>query len=84
MSDTPPNSDYLAGRFFVGLLLLTALIFAASTLWFLHTGVSHWRGTTSVRAFNPSGFWTDVVFHGIIAVGACGLAYSIRDFAKRS
>jgi hypothetical protein len=83
MADQPGDSDYLVGRFFIALLILVALIFAVSVPWFLYTGVSYWRGNVSVRADNPDAFWLDIVFHAIIAIGACWLAYSIRDFAKR-
>jgi hypothetical protein len=83
MADDPGNSDYLIGRFFIVLLMLVGVIFATSAAWFLHTGVSYWRGNVSVRADDADGFWVDIAFHGIIAVGAWWLAYSIRDFAKR-
>lgn len=83
MPNDPESSNYLVARFFIGLFLLVAIVFFAAAAWYLYEGVSHWRGSTRIKAEDPFGFWLDIAFHGAFVVGACWFAYSMRDAARR-
>jgi hypothetical protein len=84
MDDSGSGSDYLIGRFFVGLLALVAVVILVSMVWEVSSGVVHHRtGGMSVRADDPTSFWIDIALQGALAVFLGWQAYRMRRFARR-
>jgi hypothetical protein len=85
MTSPPNGSDYLIGRFFVGLLALVATVILISIAWEVSSGVVHHRtGGVSVRANDPKGFWIDIAVQFALAVFFGWQAYRLRQFAHRT
>jgi hypothetical protein len=83
MSDPGTGTDYLAGRFFVGLFAAGAAAMAVWIAWEMQTGVSRHRNGNSARAVDPSGFWTDIAVQGALMLFFAWQSYRLRRFAKR-
>lgn len=85
MTSPPNGSDYLIGRFFVGLLALVATVILISIAWEVSSGVVHHRtGGVSVRASDPKDFWIDIAVQFALAVFFGWQAYRLRQFAHRT
>lgn len=82
-AESAKSSDYLIGRFFVGLLALAMAVILISIVWELHSGVVHHRtGGMSVRANDPQSFWISIAIQIAIAVGCGWQSYRLRRFAR--
>jgi hypothetical protein len=82
MPDPAPNSDYLVGRFFVGLCTLCAIVMLFTICWEIQSGVVHHRTAVTVRGVD-NGFWTDIAIQAAIALFFAWWAYRLRRFTRR-
>jgi len=84
MSEAPPNSDYLVGRFFVGLFATGGVALLLAILYEIHSGAIHHRtGGMSVLASDPSGFWADIAIQCFFLVVIVWQAFRFRRYTKR-
>jgi len=83
MTDTPTNSDYLVGRFFVGLLASCAVALLLGIGWEIHTGIAHKKFGVDLRETDPSGFWIEIAFQAIFAAGFAWGSFHLRKFARK-
>lgn len=85
MANLANGSDYLIGRFFVGLLALVAAVILISIAWEVSSGVVHHRtGGVTLRASDPGDFWIDIAIQGTLAVFFGWQSYRMRRFAHRA
>ena len=84
MAGSTSNSNYLAGKFFVGLFALIAAVLLGNIARELHLGiVQHKTGGVLLLADDPHGFWIDICIQAAIALFFGWQSYRLRRFARR-